>query len=596
MRLITMRQITMRLVTMRRATTRLITMRPATTRRVTVGQIATARRIAAVTTLAVVLATTLTLVLWHGGQPQAAALTPTATDSVSPIFGVNMSLFDSSDELATNAATQATLRSWGVPLIRLPLRTGMSDATLTGAMQAILAVGATPMVILHGPKSGTLADDQHLLALVSNVFGNRRVYLEYGNEADLAGVGVAAYVAGWNQVIPALKQAAPSAYQFVGPVNFQSDPAYAAAFAKAAQPAPDYLSWHEYVCNSGNPDSYCTSHIANWANHASAVESAVSAAVGHTIPFFISEWNLDPNDESRYANAGFMQSWTRAALTQLLELVPLGLAGAMVYTATNHGNFGLINNGQLTPQGTVFRDVLASTAPVPPSNSASNSPSGAPSGSKAPGANASPTKSTASGTTGRGSSGGGSSGAGSSGGSATDASTGSGSSGGSSKTAGGSSGGSAGKASTGGSTGGIYVSFEDGLDGWGEYWGYDTMTLSRTGSVHYNGSSALKIVSTGTAYVAAGTGTGLSGLRPGEQVTFHVYASGGAGTIRPFLMDPFSNVRWPQGESSLPRSAGWFTVTFTVPSGLTTVHAVGIQLHSAAAGNWIALDALGWPG
>jgi hypothetical protein len=555
------------------------------------------------------LAAALAMVFVRQSHHAAIAVTPAATGSVSPVFGVNMSLYDDTDELAADPGTQAMLRSWGVPLIRVPLRAGLSDATLTGALQAVLDIGATPMVILHGPKSGGLGDNQHLLSLVTRVFGDRRVYLEYGNEQDLAGVNAAAYTAGWNQVIPALKQAAPAAYQFVGPANFQADPAYAAAFAKAARPAPDYLSWHEYVCNSGNPDSYCTDHIANWASHATAVEDAVRAATGRSIPFFISEWNLDPNDEARYANASFIQPWTQTALTQLLDLVPLGLAGAMVYTATNHGNFGLIDGGKLTPQGTVFHDLLVGSTGASPSPSASGttpasqpappakggSTGGSSGGGSSTGAGSSGSggsRGGSSGSSGKTTSGGGSSGGGTSHGSSGGGSSGGGSSSGGSSGSGSSGGGSSSGGSTDGSSGGVKVGFEDGLDGWDEYWGYDTLTLSRTSSVHYSGGYALKVAASDGNYVAAGTGSGLSGLHGGATVTFHVYASGGSGTVRPFVMDPSSKVHWPQGERSLPGS-GWFTVTFTVPSGFT-VHAIGLQLHSTSGANWVALDALSW--
>jgi hypothetical protein len=48
-------------------------------------------------------------------------------------------------------------------------------------------------------------------------------------------------------------------------------------------------------------------------------------------------------------------------------------------------------------------------------------------------------------------------------------------------------------------------------------------------------------------------------------------------------------------ESALPTHAGWFTVTFIIPAGFTAIHAIGLQLHTAKAGTWIALDALSWP-
>jgi uncharacterized membrane protein YgcG len=529
----------------------------------------------AVAVTAALLATGVGVAVAESDRVPAVSASPAAASTVSPVFGINMSLYDGSDELATDPGTQAMMKSWGVPLIRVPLRAGLTDAVLVRALRAVLVVGATPMVILRGPKSGTLADNQHLLDLVHGVFGDRRVYLEYGNEQDLAGVTAAGYVAGWNATVPALKRAAPTTYQFVGPVNFRADPGYAAAFVRGAQPQPDYLSWHEYVCAGSNADSYCTGHIANWTTHAHDVESAVRTAVGHPIPFFISEWNLDPSDESRYANASFIQPWTRAALTELLGLVPDGLAGAMVYTATNHGDFGLVNGGAVTPQGAVFRDVLAAYAPASSSPVASSSAAATGSAAPDPSASGSAAGSPAGG--------GAASGSGSSGDSR-------GSSSGGGSSGGGGSGGTAGTATASAAR----VGFEDGYDGWDEYWGYDSLTLSRTTSVHYEGSYALKMTTSSTNYVAGGTES-VGGLKAGDTVTFHVYASGSGGNVRPFVMDPASAAHWGASQTNLPSSAGWFTLSFTVPSGFS-VHAIGLQLKSASAGGWIALDGLNWPG
>jgi nitrate reductase alpha subunit len=60
-------------------------------------------------------------------------------------------------------------------------------------------------------------------------------------------------------------------------------------------------------------------------------------------------------------------------------------------------------------------------------------------------------------------------------------------------------------------------------------------------------------------------------------------------------MDPASAAHWGASQTNLPSSAGWFTLSFTVPSGFS-VHAIGLQLKSASAGGWIALDGLNWPG
>ena len=71
-----------------------------------------------------------------------------------------------------------------------------------------------PPILAAVKAGGTVGEISDVLR---SVFGERRVYLEYGDEPDLAGVDAASYTAGWNQVIPELKRIAPAAYQFVGP-------------------------------------------------------------------------------------------------------------------------------------------------------------------------------------------------------------------------------------------------------------------------------------------------------------------------------------------------------------------------------------------
>jgi len=157
------------------------------------------------------------------------------------------------------------------------------------------------LVILHGATdANALADDLHLLGLIQSVFGAGPVYIEFGNEEDLAGVDVTRYSDAWNQVVPQLKTQAPT-YKFIGPVTYTYNPAYVAAFDKHANPRPDFNSWHEYVCNPTNTDSYCMEHINNWNTHIALTNDAVKAAIGTTLPFMITEWNLDPQQDPRYS-------------------------------------------------------------------------------------------------------------------------------------------------------------------------------------------------------------------------------------------------------------------------------------------------------
>ncbi|WP_181803684.1 hypothetical protein [Streptomyces shenzhenensis] len=195
---------------------------------------------------------TAALLPWAAPHPASAV---GAAGQAAPVLGVNMSLYDGGDHLATDSGTQALFEGWGTPTVRVPLRatypnTGatLQDADWLTAMKAVQKVGATPVLILRGPGGGrTTADieatDTHLMDLVHQVFQDSIVYLEFGNEPDLAGVGVADYTAAWNAVIPTLKAQYPDLdYRFVGPVLSRADGTsadYIATFAADAAPEPD---------------------------------------------------------------------------------------------------------------------------------------------------------------------------------------------------------------------------------------------------------------------------------------------------------------------------------------------------------------------
>jgi hypothetical protein len=315
----------------------------------------------------------------------ATAAVPTSGAAAhDPLFGVNMSFYDAHDHLATDSATQALFRDWGTPMVRVPLRDAfdggakVTDGQLLTAMRAVRTVGATPVLVLRGPGGGRDEDDirstdLHLLDLVHQVFGDGAAYLEFGNEPDLASVDPEEYADAWNAVVPALKSRYPDAgYRYAGPVTSRVDHEsadYVGTFVRLARPAPDVLSWHEYLCDttvSGWQDT-CTAHLANWQTHVDGVEDRVRAATGHTLGYLVSEWNIDPRDTgpvyTREANAGYLAAWTRTALRTLHRLDPAP-EGALLYTATDHGNFALVK-GSTTPtaQGTAFHAAMADEDP-----------------------------------------------------------------------------------------------------------------------------------------------------------------------------------------------------------------------------------------
>lgn len=300
---------------------------------------------------------------------QAGSATPHATPL---LYGVNMALYDENDQITRNLATQRLLRQQGVAIIRMPFRASLSDVVELAALNAIKSIGATPLIIVHGAvNANATEDDAHLIQLTQSVFGAQTVYVEFGNEEDLAGVDVARYTAAWNATVPKLKAMAPT-YKFIGPVNFQYNPDYVATFDKHATPRPDFNSWHEYVCDASQSDSYCLSHIANWTTHVTRTNQAVQAAIGERIPIMITEWNLDPQQDPRYHESAFMRQWTQMALDTLVANTANGLFAAMQYCATNNQEFNLIDsNNQLTAQGQTIFAALAQTRPRAPTPTAS---------------------------------------------------------------------------------------------------------------------------------------------------------------------------------------------------------------------------------
>ncbi|GAA4636862.1 hypothetical protein GCM10023196_088300 [Actinoallomurus vinaceus] len=341
------------------------------------------------------------------------SVAPPAAPSTAPdpLFGVNMSFFGPNDAMVGRPATRELFRSWGVPIVRVPLRDHFEGSTapvgddlLLSAMHAVRDIGATPMLIIRGPGSGLAVDDVkktdlHLLDLIHQVFGDGTAYLEFGNEPDLPGtdVPVADYTAAWNTVVPALKSRYPkAAYRYVGPASWRVDHDYVkyiGAFVAGATPEPDFLSWHEYVCGAATDSRWkdtCDGHLDNWQTHVTDVEMTVQGKIGKQLPYFISEWNADSSATSpvyKDGNTGYLAAWTTKAIDHLRALRPAP-SGAMIYTATDHGNFGLVTGAdQVTAQGRAFQQAMAGSSAVTPPKDTSSSPENTPSpdGNSSPG-------------------------------------------------------------------------------------------------------------------------------------------------------------------------------------------------------------------
>ncbi len=290
---------------------------------------------------------------------QTTAAHASLSSTPSQIYGTNLGLYDTNDQVVNNLATQQFLRDARVPVIRIPYRASLGDDYYVKALRAVQSIGAIPLVIVNGPKhANPLADDLHILPLVQSVFGSGTVWIEYGNESDLGNINAAQYTASWNSVIPQLKAMAPS-YKFIGPVLASFNASYLSTFDSTANPRPDANSWHDYACSASNTNQQCLDNLAKWTTHIQMAAQISQQATGTAIPSMITEWNLDPFRDSRFSDSTFMRTWTSLALQTLAMNTSNGLVAATQYCATNNGQYRLLDaTNTPTPQGGVFFQAL----------------------------------------------------------------------------------------------------------------------------------------------------------------------------------------------------------------------------------------------
>lgn len=312
----------------------------------------------------------------HGVQtPNQTSGIPINKGSVSPLlFGTNMSLFDSNDQIVNSATTQSQLQQMHVGIIRMPVRSSLSNDTELRAAEAIKSVGARALVVLRGAvDANVLADDMRIIQDMNSIFGKDIVFYEYGNEEDLLGIDVNAYTASWNAIIPRLKQVALQG-KFIGPVNFRYDQAYLANFLQQAHPRPDAVSWHEYTCDDAEPDETCISRIDHWTTHIRNARTAMIATIATALPILITEWNYAPNatsNDGKNNDSIFMQVWTTRALE---TLAANRIFASMQYACTNASVPLITHNDTLTTQGMIFqtlyqRMIVKGQQPAPISTS-----------------------------------------------------------------------------------------------------------------------------------------------------------------------------------------------------------------------------------
>ena len=294
----------------------------------------------------------------HPSPVITGGIPPINNGSVSPlIFGTNLSLFDSNDQVLTSAATRNALEQLHFRIIRMPVRSSLSNATEIQAAEAIKSIGAYALVILRGAvDANVLADDTRLVNDMNNIFGSTVVFYEYGNEEDLLGINVNRYTDSWNTIVPQLKHIALNG-RFIGPVNYHYDGDYLTTFLQYANPRPDEVSWHEYSCDDSWPNDTCIAHIDHWTSHIRDARHTMMDAIGTALPIMITEWNYAPNahtGEGKINNSSFMTTWTTRALE---TLAANRVFASMQYACTDSVYAVVRGDGTPTAQGIAMQNL-----------------------------------------------------------------------------------------------------------------------------------------------------------------------------------------------------------------------------------------------
>ncbi len=293
--------------------------------------------------------------------------TPTATPIPAPsplLFGTNLGLFTSNDQVLTSATTRQMMQQLHVRIIRMPFRSNLSNDTEMQAAQAIKSIGAVPLIVLSGMRDpNVLANDIRIVSDMNSVFGNTLVYYEFGNEDDWNGLPITSYTSGWNTVIPQMKKLALNG-KFIGPVSYQYDTNNMTTFLQGANPRPDAISWHEYTCSYKDPAALCLSSIDKWTAHINDARQVMQTTLGSVLPIMITEWNYaadqstqsngQPYPDNKYNDSTFMNAWTTKALQTLAQDQ---VFASMQYSVTNTALPMITFDNTMTVQGSTFQSL-----------------------------------------------------------------------------------------------------------------------------------------------------------------------------------------------------------------------------------------------
>lgn len=496
---------------------------------------------------AVLIATLLGTSLWYGihwlHETPTQPTQPPTNEPLSPLlFGTNLGLFDSHDQVLNSAPTRALLQQIHTQIIRMPIRSNLPPATQFQAAHMIKGLGMTPLIILRGAiDANVLADNLRIITTLNDIFGTSTVYYEYGNEEDLAGIPVERYTASWNTIVPQLKKIAPHG-QFIGPVNFQYNSRYLTSFLQHARPQPDEISWHEYTCDVARDSNVCISRIARWTNHIADARAAMRRTVGKTLPIMITEWNYAPNafnNDGKNNDSAFMNAWTTKALQ---TLAANRVFASMQYSCTNTAIPLITSNDLLTTQGSTFRDLYQHII-LQRQSAPSLSLTELPATPTPPQVQMPSTKQDK-----------------------------------------------------------PIFTFEDGTtEGWSGH-GQQITALQNSTTATLEGKHALQVTLTKMSsadypYIFVPLPTQLGTPQAGQTLTAHVYTASNAISLSAQLFVVDEHDQWhPQGMSHLEPGT-WTPLTYTVPSTVSGLRQLGIQFSSpttSEVSSDLFIDAVGW--
>ncbi len=276
--------------------------------------------------------------------------------------GTSSFLFGSNDPTfnpATSQSLRHSLRQAGITLIRTPL-THNNGTEEEQRLEQIQAIGAVCLGILN--TSDMMLDQQ-----VVKTAGGRCQMYEFGNEPDNPGnanaMSVSAYADAWNQIIPTLRQIAPTA-KFFGPAVASPDIPYISAFLQQTQAnAPDGVTFHMYPCTNDDAQTCLSQSVNSYASAAEQVRSTVMQVLGKTLPIGLTEWNDNWKDQAKpeESDPNFMRQFTMLSLQSMAQ-GKIAFANQYNFgTGTGDGHLFLTADGQAKPQLQAMADMIAQT-------------------------------------------------------------------------------------------------------------------------------------------------------------------------------------------------------------------------------------------